>query len=187
MGRETNHEREESKPGNVILPGKAIFLSAGDSHSAALLENGKVYAWGTFRVSTVLKLCFEYWFYAAGKSEHKPVQLLPEKKVAKISSGDDHLILLTVDGLVYTCGNPESGQLGRLSQRFATRETRQGTKSLLTPCLVNIHPLHHYSKKIRCNDIFCGGYCSFAKDANAGSIYVTGLNNYKQIGTYTSL
>ncbi|KAF4532349.1 hypothetical protein B566_EDAN003652 [Ephemera danica] len=169
LGRETKEDSEELEPAKVSLPGKAIQVSAGDSHSAALLEDGKVYAWGSFRVT-------------AGKSERKPVQLLAEKEVAKISSGDDHLVLLTVDGFVYTCGNPESGQLGRLSQRFASRDTRQGIKSLLTPFLVDIHPHHRSSVKVRCNDIACGGYCTFAKDANTGNIYVFGLSNYKQIG-----
>lgn len=41
---------EEFTPGKIDLPGRAIKITAGDSHSACLLENGVVYAWGSFRV-----------------------------------------------------------------------------------------------------------------------------------------
>lgn len=42
------------KPGKVKIPaacGKIVALSAGDSHTMALDENGAVYGWGTFRDS----------------------------------------------------------------------------------------------------------------------------------------
>lgn len=52
MGRNTSDiEDSEFTPDLVDLPGKVIQISAGDSHTAALLDDGKVYAWGTFRVS----------------------------------------------------------------------------------------------------------------------------------------
>ena len=48
LGRATE---EESEPGKVDLPAKIVQVSAGDSHTAALSEEGKIYIWGTFRVS----------------------------------------------------------------------------------------------------------------------------------------
>lgn len=50
LGRDTSEEGSEFEPGMVELPGKVVFVSAGDSHSAALLEDGKVFIWGNFRV-----------------------------------------------------------------------------------------------------------------------------------------
>lgn len=50
LGRETTEEGSEFEPGKVVLPGKATNISAGDSHTAALLEDGRVFIWGTFRV-----------------------------------------------------------------------------------------------------------------------------------------
>ncbi|KRT81210.1 Regulator of chromosome condensation repeat containing protein, partial [Oryctes borbonicus] len=52
LGRNTS-DKEDSEfiPDIVELPGKVIQISAGDSHTAALLDDGKVYAWGTFRDS----------------------------------------------------------------------------------------------------------------------------------------
>jgi alpha-tubulin suppressor-like RCC1 family protein len=38
-------------PGQVELDENIVQVSAGDSHSAALTENGVVYIWGNFRVS----------------------------------------------------------------------------------------------------------------------------------------
>lgn len=50
LGRDTTTEGSETKPGPVQLPGKVIQVTAGDSHSAVLLEDGTVFAWGSFRV-----------------------------------------------------------------------------------------------------------------------------------------
>ncbi|CAG2062156.1 unnamed protein product, partial [Timema podura] len=49
LGRDTSEEGSEFKPIPVVLPDKAVQVSAGDSHSAALLEDGRVFAWGSFR------------------------------------------------------------------------------------------------------------------------------------------
>lgn len=51
LGRDTSEEGSETEPGPVSLPGKVVQITAGDSHSAALLEDGRVFAWGSFRVS----------------------------------------------------------------------------------------------------------------------------------------
>lgn len=50
LGRDTTKEGSETVPDIVELPDKAIQVTAGDSHSAALLNDGRVFAWGTFRV-----------------------------------------------------------------------------------------------------------------------------------------
>ena len=38
-------------PDKVDLPVKVMSVSAGDSHTAALSNDGRVFIWGTFRVS----------------------------------------------------------------------------------------------------------------------------------------
>lgn len=50
LGRDTSKEGSETVPDMVELPGKVIQVTAGDSHSAALLQDGRVFAWGSFRV-----------------------------------------------------------------------------------------------------------------------------------------
>lgn len=51
LGRATTVEGSETFPGFVDLPAPAIQVTAGDSHSAALLSDGRVFAWGSFRAS----------------------------------------------------------------------------------------------------------------------------------------
>lgn len=52
LGRVTDGKEDaEFEAGEVDLPDKVKQISAGDSHTAALLEDGRVFAWGTFRVS----------------------------------------------------------------------------------------------------------------------------------------
>lgn len=51
LGRDTSQEGSETVPGFVNLPTVAVQITAGDSHSAALLEDGQVFVWGSFRDS----------------------------------------------------------------------------------------------------------------------------------------
>lgn len=64
LGRVTDGlEDAEFKAAEVELPGKVIQISAGDSHTAALLDDGRVFAWGTFRVNKYAKIIQpRYWF-----------------------------------------------------------------------------------------------------------------------------
>lgn len=51
LGRNTSEEGSETLPSKVDLLGRGIQLSAGDSHTAVLTDEGKVFAWGNFRVT----------------------------------------------------------------------------------------------------------------------------------------
>lgn len=172
LGRDTSKEGSETVPGSVELPVKAIQVTAGDSHSAALLEDGRAFAWGSFRDSHgTMGLTLK-------GNERFPIEILPNIKVVKIASGADHLVLLSESGSVYTCGCGEQGQLGRVAARTASRNARQGMGPLLTPGLVEFK----IRKKIEFDDIWAGTYCTFAKEYEKGDVYVFGLNNYYQIG-----
>lgn len=120
MGRDTSEENSETKPGKVNFDEKVIHISAGDSHSAVLLESGKVFAFGSFRDS------HGSMGLTSNGIQKTAIQLLADKQVVKIASGNDHLVMLTNRGEVYTCGCPEQGQLGRVPERGASREARQG-------------------------------------------------------------
>ena len=50
LGRDTPDEDDMKKPGKVELKEFVIQVTAGDMHSAALTQDGKVYLWGNFRV-----------------------------------------------------------------------------------------------------------------------------------------
>ena len=56
LGRLTPEEDDSTQPEKVALSAKIVQVSAGDSHSAALADDGRVFMWGTFRVSMNLRI-----------------------------------------------------------------------------------------------------------------------------------
>lgn len=170
LGRDTSVEESETTPGKVNIDGCVVQITAGDSHTAALLSDGRVLAWGSFRDSsgtmglTVLGI------------QKTPIELLRGVIVVKIASGADHIVMLTNEGQIYTCGCGEQGQLGRVSERGANRSCRQGLAHLLLPSLIPFNP----RSKLVFDDIWAGTSCTYAK--SQGQIYVFGLNNYNQLG-----
>ncbi|CAH1396649.1 unnamed protein product [Nezara viridula] len=172
LGRDTSEEGTEAIPGEVELPGKVIQVSAGDSHSAALLDNGQVYIWGTFRD--------EHGSMGLLKNdviEKNPVLLESKVRFLRIASGSNHVVLLDEYKHVNTFGCGEQGQLGRLSERASSRDSRKGLGQLLTPAVV---PFKN-RPKFEIVDVWAGNMCTFIKD-NKELIHVFGLNNYKQLG-----
>ncbi|NXS13791.1 RCC1 protein, partial [Neodrepanis coruscans] len=95
--------------------------------------------------------------------------------------GNDHLVMLTVDGDLFTCGCGEQGQLGRVPSVFASRGGRKGLERLLIPQLVSVKGKGRRNK-MRFQDAFCGAYFTFAV-TQEGHIYGFGLSNYHQLGT----
>jgi len=168
LGRKVEEEEEAFVPGKVELRGKVVMVSAGDSHTAALTEDGTVFIWGTFRDASG-----PIGLVTPMKTEMKPVEIM--KEVVKISSGTDHLVMLKGDGNIFTVGNAEQGQLGRVGERFASRGARRGLDMLLTPDKVKV------KGKKKFTDVWAGGYDTVATSED-GKTVVMGLNNYGQLG-----
>ncbi|KAK5640322.1 hypothetical protein RI129_011133 [Pyrocoelia pectoralis] len=173
----TDREDAEFTPGEVELPEEVVQISAGDSHSAALLKDGRVFIWGTFRdLHGNLGL-------TPNGNEKFPYEIMHDHVVVKIASGADHFVSLTSHGDVYTCGCAEQGQLGRTSERGSSRTARSGAGvdqigKLLHPSIITLKP----TLKLRFDDIWAGTYTTFAKVARRNDIFVFGLNNYIQLG-----
>lgn len=169
LGRDSSEEGSEFEPRPIDLPGKVLKISAGDSHSACLLEDGRVYAWGSFRDSHGnMGLTLE-------GNKRLPIDVLPDILCCDIASGADHLVILSCQGKVYTVGCGEQGQLGRLSLRTASGEGRRGKTELLRPGLVIVKR----GKPIE--RIWATNYCTFLLESQTGNIWAFGLNNYKQL------
>lgn len=98
--------------------------------------------------------------------------------VAKIVSGSDHLLLMTVDGQLYSCGCPEQGQLGRIVGRSASRDCRGGMTPFLTPKPVI------FVKNYVFTDVWASSFGTYAKEKSNG-VFRSGLNNYHQLGNIT--
>eukprot|EP00093_Oithona_nana_P004164 04164.XXX_153890_152127_1 [CDS] Oithona nana genome sequencing. len=174
LGRIMDDEEEESSvPGLVDLPASAAQISAGDSHTAALTDDGRVFYWGTFRDSSG-----SFGLTPDGQMQKLPVHLsLPgDRKVVKISSGTDHLAMLTSAGELYTVGCGEQGQLGRVAERFVARGGRRGLELLLLPDRV-----HAKNRRTVFADVWAGSYDTLALSTD-NEVLVCGLNNYNQLG-----
>lgn len=173
LGRLTEDEDLMFEPKMVNLPEKVIQISAGDSHSAALLKDGRVFAWGNFRDTHG-----SMGLIKNEQIEKLPVEVMPNIKVVKIASGVNHIALLSNTGNVYTFGCGEQGQLGRFSERNFDRNSRFGLANLLKPSEVRFQ--FKYIGKIE--NIWAGHYSTFCKVAKKNEIIVFGLNNYNQLG-----
>ncbi|KAM6967957.1 regulator of chromosome condensation [Aplochiton taeniatus] len=173
LGRETSEEGSEMVPGKVALEEKVVQVSAGDSHTAALTDDGSVYLWGSFRDNSGVIGLLEPM-----KKCTMPVKVPMKGPVVKIVSGNDHVVMLTLSGGLYTSGCGEQGQLGRVPELFANRGGRKGLSRLLVPQLVKVHS----KSKLHFTDAFCGAYFTFAV-SKEGYVYGFGLSNYHQLGT----
>lgn len=176
LGRVTDgKEAAEFEPGKIEISEKVVQVSAGDSHSAALTETGKVFVWGNFRDSSGSIGLTPFG------PQKKPIQILPKVTIVKVASGSDHLALLANDGKLYTCGCGEQGQLGRIPQYFSARGGRKGLSYMLNPAPVKV------SKRQGCgyvgfDNVWTGSYVTFCREKDSGDIYGFGLNNFYQLG-----
>ncbi|XP_063300521.1 regulator of chromosome condensation [Pelobates fuscus] len=175
LGRDTAEEGSETTPGKVELSEKVVQVSAGDSHTAALTEDGRVFIFGSFRDNNGVIGLLEPM-----KKSNVPIHVEINVPVIKIASGNDHLVMLTSDGDIYTSGCGEQGQLGRVPERFTNRGGRKGLERLLIPQC--IHLKVKGAGRVHFQDVFCGAYFTFAVSSD-GHVYGFGLSNYHQLGT----
>ena len=110
------------------------------------------------------------------------MQFKLREKIAKISSGADHLVFLTITGEVYTAGNSEHGQLGRISKYNSCRGGRRGCDMILVPGLVRFPKRKELSGHKQIEDIWTTSYCTFLKVKDSDLIVGFGLNNCFQLG-----
>lgn len=148
---------------------RATRVAAGDSVSAALNEKGEVRVWGSFRSNDGL-MGFD-GTEGSAKTQFLPVALpaLTKHSFSQVACGSDHVLALTTDGIVFSWGNGQQGQLGR---RIIERRKING----LTP------------ERLMLKDIVFVGACSYHSFAvdKRGEVWAWGLNTLNQLGVDTS-
>ena len=181
LGRSIADDEEGFNAGKVELPldleedEKVVQITAGDSHCVALTSRGRAFYWGTFRDSS------GSFGLSENGMERLPIPLCPGLDIRKVSSGTDHVAVLTQDGAIFTVGCAEQGQLGRVGDRFVARGGRRGLGLLLNP-----DRIHAANRRTVFCDVWAGSYSTYAM-TTAGDVLVCGLNNYNQLGVAKGL
>merc|ERR1712176_1730832 len=123
--------------------------------------------------------------------------------IVKISSGTDHLVLLSKNGVCFTFGSGGVGQLGRGGRYFSDRGGRRGTSYVLEPAPVRFREQKKRTRtrsnsgntpnpsggsaiprgNTKVTDVFAAGLSTFIVCND--QVYSFGLNNYKQLGSRT--
>nr|XP_012136072.1 PREDICTED: X-linked retinitis pigmentosa GTPase regulator [Megachile rotundata] len=140
---------------------KILQLAAGSHHSLALISDGGVFAWGS-------NLEGQLGLPDVSGLVNKPTKVHIPEPVKQISAGYYHSAFLTESGLVYICGESESGKLG-IDVNFSTQIT---PKQMQLPS-----PAVH---------VACGGHHTVVLAEN-GNIYCTGSNSNGQLGLGTNV
>lgn len=139
---------------------KIVSLAATDNLSAALMEDGTVFAWGTFRCNEGI-----LGFSSSVTVQRTPKLITEFNDIVMLASGKDHILGLDSKGIVYAWGNGQQYQLGR---RIMER-TR----------MTSLEPREFGLRKIRL--IGSGEFHSFAV-SHDDKVYAWGLNQYGQCG-----
>ncbi|CAF0927463.1 unnamed protein product, partial [Didymodactylos carnosus] len=155
-----------------------IQVIAGDSHTMVLTNLGRVYGWGTFRSSTN----GPFGLIKKNQIESDPIKIHLPEKIIKIASGHDFVLFLSETGQVYSCGNGETGQLGRLNRYTCEYGGRGGTERLIQPSLIQYNRNGIHEKNLIFEDIFTGAHGFFLKVYKENYILAGGLNNFHQLG-----
>ncbi|XP_071875024.1 uncharacterized protein isoform X2 [Bombus fervidus] len=140
---------------------KIVQIAAGSHHSLALTSDGGVFAWGS-------NLEGQLGLSDVSGLVNKPTKVHVPEPVKQISAGYYHSTFLTESGLVYVCGESESGKLG-IDASFSTQVA---PKQMQLPS-----PAVH---------VACGGHHTVVLAEN-GNLYCTGSNSSGQLGLGSNL
>ncbi|KAE9556630.1 hypothetical protein FO519_000036 [Halicephalobus sp. NKZ332] len=155
--------------------GKIIQFTSGAGFTAALTDRGSVIAWGNLRDENG-----SYELHALfGNMRKGPTVILHHGDVVivKIDAGENHLVMLSNQGEIYTFGEGSHGQLGNTTRMGSIRSKYVADntgKSLRRTVLEK-------GKMVKFTDVFAGGYWTMGR-AEDGRIFVCGLNNFGQLG-----
>ncbi|XP_050541203.1 X-linked retinitis pigmentosa GTPase regulator-like [Daktulosphaira vitifoliae] len=130
-----------------------IQLAAGSHHTAALIENGDVYVWGSNSEKQLGVECSNGSF-----SVRTPTIVSIFQPVVYISCGSNHSAFVTKTGDLHTCGNREYGKLGH-----------------------DFLSLHKVDFTERIIQVSCGANHTIALN-DSGKVFVCGINDCGQIG-----
>ena len=166
-GSNTNSSVPVAVNTSGVLSGKTIVqIAAGYYHSLALASDGTIYSWGRNDYGQLGN-------GNTGTNRNLPVAVLTSgvlngKIITKITSGAFHSLALSSDGMVYTWGLNDFGQLGN---------SNTGTNSNLPVAVYT----NGYLNGKTITQIGAGFDHSLALDSD-GLLYSWGNNTYGELG-----
>lgn len=136
-----------------------VQISAGEAYSMALSMSGNIYSWGKNDCGQL----------GLGHTEEKDspslIEALDGQKVEFLSCGGSHTALLTQDGMVFTFGAGQYGQLGHNSQHNELKPR------VVTALVGN-----------RVVQVACGRWHTLAYASDLGKVFSFGLGKQGQLG-----
>eukprot|EP01039_Chlorochromonas_danica_P000336 gene336-360_t len=191
---------EESMPLLVdSLVGETIIgLACGDGQTIAVSTSGDVWGWGCYKDKEGKK-----WFNPSAdaavpmkdikKQQNTPIKISGLKNIVEVACGASFNLAKTADGVLYSWGIGECGELGRDSPALKVRKP-DGEEDYDLPSILK----HHITPSQMILDksvvglktsfvcdvkaFGCGAYHSLI--ALVGDrVFACGLNNYGQLGT----
>jgi alpha-tubulin suppressor-like RCC1 family protein len=148
-----------------VLNNKTIIaIAAGDSHSIALSADNKLFSWGHNSVGQVGD-------GSTGGDRLSPVAIsmsgvLTKKIIVAVAAGSFHTIVLSQDGLVFTWGLNDFGQLCDGTTTSRNLPVAVSTNNIIISSVA-------------------GGYQFTIAHANDGQLYTCGENSAGQLGDGT--
>ncbi len=158
------------KDANGFVNGNVKMISAGRKHSMILTDDGTVY---TFGLNENGQLGNGSYVNSNVPIKVKDANGFVNGNVEMISAGEEHNIILTRDGTVYTFGLNEYGQLGNGSyDNSAVPIKVKDANGFVNADLTN---------KVTLVKAGTNSYISAIK-TESGDIYTFGRNDYAQLG-----
>jgi alpha-tubulin suppressor-like RCC1 family protein len=153
-----------------VLNGATVTqIAAGEYHSLALTDDGKVHSWGAGAFGQLGN--GQAYLNATTPVDVVSYGALDGKAVIQIAAGYSHSLALTSDGGLYSWGANDSGQLGDGTKNFSKAPVAVDMTDVLNGATVT--------------QIAAGGFNSLALTSD-GELYSWGANDSGQLGNGTS-
>ena len=146
-----------NKPGQVNIPTRIVRIAAGENHSLALDEHGKVWAWGEGASGQLGT--------GSLSAASLPKQVSLSANVVAVAAGGAFSLALDNQGRIWAWGANNYGQLGN-----------SGTVNAPTPKIVTTTSGCSYFEAIAAGEAFAVGL-------SGGQVCAWGRNNRGQLGS----
>jgi alpha-tubulin suppressor-like RCC1 family protein len=136
-----NSRQSLPTPCPIQVPEKVCFVTASTEFSAAVTASGNVFTWGENKFGRLGHADNEIQYNGtSGRALRTPVQIETfvrlKVQIKRVSCGYSHMLSLTKDGKVYSCGKGEFGRLGHENEEDVAVPTMvQALDAVLVLCV----------------------------------------------------